>query len=289
MTSPLPRIVAGIAATTALLLPLSAPAGATTPTAERAVSSAAPSATGAPTSAARIAYTRTQRKARVDKLMTGSLGRFQRVKNRARSGIDTTFNWSDDGCSAPWWTGTAYYSAVFNRACERHDFGYRNLGWGYYTSKNLALSSTPGTKDAIDKVFLADMRALCANRGSGTASCLSVAQGFYGAVRKTGKAHTSFYKSECQPGFLCLFDDKGYQDRRVRLSASENNMKDVSFGDKTSSVKNTSGVAWRLYDDADYRDRSLCVPRNGYASNLNDYNFGDKTSSARRYSTAGCP
>ena len=289
MTSPLPRVVAGIAAAAALLLPLSTPAGAASPAADRSVTTTtAPSAaTHAP--AARVAYSRTARATRVDSLMRGSLGRFQRVKNHAKSGIDTTFNWSDDGCSAPWWTGTAYYSAVFNKACERHDFGYRNLGWGYYTSKNLALSSTPGTKDAIDKVFLADMRALCANRGSSTAGCLTVAQGFYGAVRKTGKAHTSFYKSECQPGFLCLFDDKGYKDRRVRLSASENNMNDVNFGDKASSVKNTSGVAWRLYDDHDYSDRSLCVPRNGAASNLKDYDFGDKTSSARRYSTASCP
>ncbi len=289
MTS-LPRVVAGIAAATALLLPLSAPAGAA-PASDRSVSTTTAPAVAPDSSAAaaRVGFTRPQRKARVDALMTGPLGRFTKVKNRAKSGIDTTFNWVDDGCSAPWWTGTIYYSTLFDKACNRHDFGYRNLGWGYYTSKKLALSSTPGTKDAIDKVFLADMRNICVNRANGAASCFAAAQGFYGAVRKTGKAHTSFYKSECQPNLLCLFDDKGYKDRRVALTASENNMKDVSFGDKTSSVKNNTGVAWRLYEDSDYRGRILCVPRNGLSSNLNDYGFGDKTSSARRYSTAGCP
>lgn len=292
MTLPLRRLLTGSAVAAVLLLPLPAQAVApvSDPVPAAGVTSVAPEpATTSPAVAERRAYSRTARKDRVDSLMHGSLARFHQAKNRTKSGMDATFNWDDDGCSAPWWTGTQAYSIIFKKACQRHDFGYRNLGWGYYTSKQLALSSTPGTKDAVDRVFLADMRKACEGRGSQTGPCQAVAQGYYGGVRKTGKAHTSFYQRECQPGYLCLFDDDGYGDRRVRLSASEDNLKDVSFGDKTSSLKNTSGVAWRIYDDAGYSDRNVCVPRNGYSTNLDELSFGDKASSAKRYSTASCP
>ncbi|WP_345262042.1 phospholipase A2 [Nocardioides nanhaiensis] len=280
------RLLAVTAATAALLAATWAPgAVASAPTPDVGTTAAAPQQTVAvsPATVERRAYTRTQRTTRANALLNTTQATFQAAKNRTKTGIDATFNWSDDGCSAP--AGGAGYSDRFRNACERHDFGYRNMGWGYYTSKNLALSSTSATKDRIDSIFLADMRRTC-----GTSSgCLSAAQVFYAAVRKAGQAQTSFYKGECQPGYLCLFDDDNYQDRRVRLTASEDDMKDISFGDKTSSVRNTSGVAWRIYDDAGYSDRSVCVVRNGFSTNLDEFDFGDKTSSARRYTGSGCP
>ncbi len=39
-----------------------------------------------------------------------------------------TLNYTDDGCSGPTW---ADVEKSFNRACQRHDFGYRNFGHPY--------------------------------------------------------------------------------------------------------------------------------------------------------------
>lgn len=270
----------------ALLLPLSllaavAPSSTATPAPASTVGAATALAPQTSTTQ-RAAYTRSQRLTRVDSLMRGSLATFLKAKAASKSGIDATFNWGDDGCSAP--AGGGGYNSVFLNACKRHDFGYRNLGWGYYTSKNLALASTPGAKDAVDKIFLADMRARCGS----SSQCLTAAAAYYAAIRKAGAAQTAFYKGECQPGYLCLFDDAGYQDRRVRLTASVSNLNSVSFGDKTSSVKNTSSVSWTLFDDDGYRDTAKCFSSGSSNSNVGGLGFNDKASAARRNSGSSC-
>lgn len=82
-----------------------------------------------------------------------------------------------------------------------------------------------------------------------------------------------------------------YADRRVALASSENDLKDVSFGDKTSSVMNRTSVAWVVYDDHDYRDRRFCLPPGVSVRDFgaDAYKFNDKASSARRMSSAACP
>lgn len=226
-------------------------------------------------------YSRTAKTDRANQVLALSLAKFTRLRKSSHTGIDGTLEWSADGCSAP--KAFAGYSMLFEKSCNRHDFGYRNFGNGW--AKGLALTSTPAKKDAIDKRFLGDMRRQC----NANSNCLTAAQAYYGAVRKAGQAQTAFYKGECHPGKFCLFDDNGYRDRRIALTASENNMKDVSFGDKTSAVKNRSKVAWLLYDDHDYSDRHLCVRPGASLTNLDDYNFGDKTSSAKRLTGTTCP
>ncbi|WP_374229528.1 phospholipase A2 [Nocardioides sp. cx-173] len=67
------------------------------------------------------AYTQAQLRARANTLMFEmTLAQFMRVKNTAKSGIDTEFDWTDDGCSGP----PNPFSDNFRRSCVRHDFGF---------------------------------------------------------------------------------------------------------------------------------------------------------------------
>lgn len=224
------------------------------------------------------AYSRAQRKKRAAAIMQSSLAGWKKIKARKHTGIDATFDWNDNGCTASFGPISAPNRAKFNSACERHDFGYRNLGHGYYGSKNLALSSFPGTKDSVDKILLADEYTICGS----SSSCRNVAKGYYVAVQKTGAAQTAFYQRECQPGYFCLFDDTDYGDRRIALRAGVSDFNDIDFGDKTSSVANFTSQSWRIYDDNGYSDTSHCFAPRARSTDLSDdYGFGDKTSSAR--------
>ena len=226
-------------------------------------------------------YSRTAKTDRANQIASLSLAKFTQLRGQSHTGVDSVLEWSADGCSAPFFA--AAWREFFRRSCNRHDFGYRNFGNGW--SKGLALTSTDAKKYAVDQKFLSDMRGQC----NGSSDCLTAAQAFYAGVRKSGLAQTAFYKGECHPGKFCLFDDTGYEDRRIALTASENNMNDINFGDKTSSVKNRSSVAWILYDDHDYSDTKVCVKPGASISNLADRGFGDKTSSAKRLSRTTCP
>jgi len=62
------------------------------------------------------------------------------------------FNWTDDSCSGP--TGPDIDS-LFDAACQRHDFGYRNFGRG------LQLEPTRARKDMIDDTLYRDAQNLC--------------------------------------------------------------------------------------------------------------------------------
>lgn len=240
---------------------------------------------------ATAAPTRAQLTARADRLAFDvPLKKFMKVYRSPKKGVDKSFNWRDyDGCSLPRLIKpvAARWDKEFRRACMRHDFGYRNFGNG------LALGSDQTHKSAIDVKFRSDMRAICPEKAAGRdlATCYAAAEAFYTGVSRFGKAQTAFFKNECTKARLCLFDDKSYEDRRITLSKSEDNMNDVDFGDKTSSVINRTGAAWVLYDDSGYGDRRFCIPPGVSVRDfgVDAYKFNDKVSSAKRMPDAKCP
>ena len=69
------------------------------------------------------------------------------------------FNWTNDSCSGYFLTPPEF-DAVFNDACVRHDFQYRNFGRG------LKLQRTAARKAAADKELLADAYDECRRKGA---------------------------------------------------------------------------------------------------------------------------
>lgn len=241
------------------------------------------------------AYTRTQLRTRAENLsFSMTLGRFIQVYRGTKRGIDTKFDWYKyDGCSVdqvpqPVKASLLGWRDNFRKSCLRHDFGYRNFGNG------LALGSNSTYKAKIDSMFRTNMRQQCVNQFAITDDrfdCYAAAEEFYIGVTRFGQAQTAFYKRECPLGSFCLFDDTKFEDRRKALTSSEDDMNDIDFGDKTSSVMNRSGRAWVIYDDHDYKDRAFCIPPKGSVHNLgtDTVKFNDKTSSAKKMSGASCP
>ncbi len=113
--------------------------------------------------------------ARMNGLMTESLSAFMKHK-KAKGG---PWNWSDNGCNSP-----AVRAAEFYRACARHDFGYRNYGWG------LTVNPTDSRRLWVDERFRTDMRAICRANHSGKArtDCYKAAAINYAGVRAGGGA-----------------------------------------------------------------------------------------------------
>jgi hypothetical protein len=239
-----------------------------------------------PASAESAPPTRAELLTRANHLMFDiTLTHFINIKTSARSALDSTFEWHDNGCTAPWRAITGVFSDFFDRSCQRHDFGYRNFGHG------LALGSPAykaEQKAQVDAQLLADMRQQCSD-SPGLPDCNTAAYAFYLGVTRSGQAQTAFFARECPENWLCLFDDTGYGDRRIALQTSENDMNDVNFGDKTSSTVNNTAHAWVLYDDHDYGDTRFCVAAGYVVDDWHDYGFNDKISSARPLSTAYCP
>ena len=241
------------------------------------------------------AYTRTQLRTRAEKLsFSMTLGQFIKVYRHTKSGIDTKFNWANyDGCSVdqvpqPVKATLLGWRDNFRKSCLRHDFGYRNFGNG------LALGSNATYKAKIDSTFYKNMKQQCVAQFSVTGDrndCYIAAGEYYAGVTKFGQAQTAFYARECPSGSFCLFDDTNFEDRRKALTSSEDDMNDIDFGDKTSSVMNRSSRAWVIYDDHDYKDRAFCIPPKGSVHNLgtDTVKFGDKTSSAKKMSGSSCP
>lgn len=212
-----------------------------------------------------------------------SFGLVKFLRTKRNKPYDARLDWSDNKCSAPFLKSGI--DALFGDACKRHDFGYRNFGNGPTFSANAT------TKKRIDDKFLADMRWICAKRHGNSGSCRTAAYGVYTSIRKSGKSETAFYAGACPSGRLCLFDDHDYEDRRITLGSSEDDMNDVDFGDKTSSVQNKTSVSWVLYDDDSYEDRAFCIKPGVSVPDFgaDAYKFNDKTSSARRLGSAKCP
>lgn len=222
---------------------------------------------------------------------TVSLPKFMSIYRQPKTGIDRHFNWANyDGCSLPRAIKpiASRWDKLFTRACLRHDFGYRNYGNG------LALGANETYKSAIDKEFRSNMLWTCDHSNVSSAdldNCYAAAGLFYLGVSRFGKAQTAFYKGKCTKGRFCLFDDHGYADRRIALAKSEDDMNDIDFGDKTSSVINRTGVAWIVYDDHDFEDRAFCIPPGVSVRDfgIDALKFNDKTSSAKRRTVAKCP
>lgn len=111
-------------------------------------------------------------------------------------------DWNNDGCSVPAavknikgvrWV-LSHYSGVFEKSCDRHDFGYRNYG---KHAGGLALDSTADRRKSIDDRFHSNMDYQCLQRYDdwydvpARAACYKASDIFYGAVRAGGGG--SFY------------------------------------------------------------------------------------------------
>lgn len=102
----------------------------------------------------------------------------------ASTAHDTWFDWTTDWCSAPL-VGNTGRSFNFTQSCRRHDFGYRNLP---LVERRTGFDAwNHNTRLAVDRKFLADMRAHCATRSVFLRpTCYAWAQTFYSAVRIAG-------------------------------------------------------------------------------------------------------
>lgn len=118
---------------------------------------------------------------RAVEIMKSSMSDFQATKRSA----PRPFDWRDDNCSVPRGARVLIdndYLRIFRKACERHDFGYRNFG------KGLELDRTADRRKWIDQRFKADMLRICEQRErkDGWDICEASAEKFYGAVRLFG-------------------------------------------------------------------------------------------------------
>ena len=86
------------------------------------------------------------------------------------------FNWSDDGCST---VDDAPEGFNFLRACQRHDFGYRN-------HRSVGLSSEQN-RERIDMTFWMDMRRECGQHPNRYDRCIYFANAYYAGVRNFGR------------------------------------------------------------------------------------------------------
>ena len=80
------------------------------------------------------------------------------------------FDWTDDGCSGREQIGpiSNLYRNLFNKACQLHDFGYRNFGEG------LKLDRTESRRAWIDERFRIQMYRICDDRFAGNRAQLLV-------------------------------------------------------------------------------------------------------------------
>lgn len=117
----------------------------------------------------------------------------------------TQIIWDNNACSVPenimeveigagpWLRGkpVKYYAGLFEKSCDRHDFGYRNYG---SDAGGLTLDPTEARRQSINDRFFSNMRYQCqrifprkyveaAQRGA----CYGAAEAFYTAVNLGGK------------------------------------------------------------------------------------------------------
>ena len=112
--------------------------------------------------------------------------------------------WANNGCSVPKailhlhpahlpiGKTAAYYSKLFQKSCDRHDFGYRNYG-GH--TNGLKLDPTEARRASIDNQLHSNMDYQCKKIFSRKyveavqrAACYKVSDIFYAAVHKYGKS-----------------------------------------------------------------------------------------------------
>lgn len=92
------------------------------------------------------------------------------------------YNWESRGCSFGEISGP--FRDSFDRACARHEFGYRNYGAG-----GLALDTTEARRTRVDDRLRDDLNGLCRgeHRGLGETPCLIAAQTVYAGARAAGR------------------------------------------------------------------------------------------------------
>ncbi|MEU5363171.1 phospholipase [Streptomyces sp. NPDC005925] len=85
------------------------------------------------------------------------------------------FNWSTDYCSS---SPDNPFGFPFKKACQRHDFGYRNY-------KEMGTFSA--NKAHVDSALYEDLKRVCNGYSGGTkTSCDSLAWTYYQAVKNLG-------------------------------------------------------------------------------------------------------
>ncbi len=85
-----------------------------------------------------------------------------------REGVDATFDWTSDGCSAGPFRDL--FDEGLQQACIRHDFAYRNLG-------QMGLAATDEVRRRVDAQLAADIESVDQGR---------LASGFEDALRRFG-------------------------------------------------------------------------------------------------------
>lgn len=114
-------------------------------------------------------------------IMRQTYAQFMVMKKYDRYG---PFDWSSDGCSwTPNWKGFNL-AAIFDAACEEHDFGYRNFG------KGLRLGRNERRRAWIDNRFHTEMDRICNDKWGAwwqwfnRKACLGEAKVMYEVVHK---------------------------------------------------------------------------------------------------------
>jgi hypothetical protein len=92
------------------------------------------------------------------------------------------FNWESRGCSFGEISGP--FRDSFDRACARHEFGYRNYGAG-----GLAIETTEARRTRIDDRLHEDLNGLCHGEHAGLTEtpCMIAAQTVYAGARAAGR------------------------------------------------------------------------------------------------------
>jgi len=92
------------------------------------------------------------------------------------------YNWQSGGCSFGEISGP--FRDAFDRACARHEFGYRNYGAG-----GLALDPTEGRRTRVDDRLREDLHGICQGQHAGLLQtpCMVSAQAVYAGARAAGR------------------------------------------------------------------------------------------------------
>lgn len=126
------------------------------------------------------------RLARIESLVfDATLPTFQLAGAR-RVGIDASFDWSTDLCSAPL-VGSTGRSFDFTGPCTRHDFAYRNFKRADAEHPPRGTLWNSRLRHRVDSLFLRDMIDHCSRRRlTDRPSCRMWAEVFFRLVRVAG-------------------------------------------------------------------------------------------------------
>ncbi|GHE48857.1 hypothetical protein GCM10018785_18070 [Streptomyces longispororuber] len=105
----------------------------------------------------------------------GSYNAWLSARNNQGAWSAYQFNWTTDLCSS---SPDNPFGFPFEKACARHDFGYRNYK---------EMGTFNANKARVDNAFHADLKRVCATySGAKKVSCDALAWTYYQAVDKLG-------------------------------------------------------------------------------------------------------